>query len=247
MMEEQLPPLACRREGEGESVVLLHGGAGPETTWARQGPLASRWRLVIPWCRGFGPSPPAERQDWEVDTRDLLALLTTPAHVVAHSYGGVAAAMAAARAPSRVVSLTLIEPPLFFVAEDDPEVAALAKLARDALFAGDPVALEKFLKVAAMPAGHPDTARVQRFAQTLHDPGDARPDLAAIRDAAIPTAVVSGDHTPGLERLCDALAAALGAERVVLRGAGHAVARAPGFNAWLEGFLGRARPPYPSG
>lgn len=48
-------------------MILVHGGAGAELTWEMQDQLAARWTLVIPWRRGFGPSPPAERQDFEVD------------------------------------------------------------------------------------------------------------------------------------------------------------------------------------
>jgi hypothetical protein len=49
--------------------------------------------------------------------------------------------------------------------------------------------------------------------------------------------VASGGHTEALERICDALADQLDAERVVARGAGHFVAAAPGFIEALEHFL----------
>jgi hypothetical protein len=38
-------------------------------------------------------------------------------------------------------------------------------------------------------------------------PGEARPALEPIRKTAVPSLVASGDHTPGIERICDALAA----------------------------------------
>ncbi|WP_394829180.1 alpha/beta fold hydrolase [Pendulispora albinea] len=225
----------------GETVVFVHGGASPELTWSRQAPLADRWRLVIPWRRCFDPSPPGARQDWEADAHDLLALLPHPAHVVTHSYGGVGAAVAAARAPHRFASLTWIEPPLWFVAEEDPDVARVTRLARSI---GDPHADPKlraaFMQLAGMPPDHEVTRELERLARNLRDPGEARPDLASIRAARVPTAVVSGDHDPGIERICDALHDALGGERVILRGAGHAVQRSAGFNDWLASFLGNA-------
>ncbi len=58
-----------------------------------------------------------------------------------------------------------------------------------------------------------------------------------LRDAEIPVLVASGGHTDGLERICDALATTLRAERVVCPGAGHFVAAGPGFLAVLERFL----------
>ena len=54
-----------------------------------------------------------------------------------------------------------------------------------------------------------------------------------------PVLVVTGDHEPAFEAVADVLCARLGAERLVLRGAGHAVQRAPGFNAALEAFIVR--------
>jgi pimeloyl-ACP methyl ester carboxylesterase len=66
--------LAVRRLGSGPEVLLVHGGAGPEMTWERQAELAESFALVVPWRRGYPPNPPVERQDWEADAEDLLAL-----------------------------------------------------------------------------------------------------------------------------------------------------------------------------
>jgi pimeloyl-ACP methyl ester carboxylesterase len=68
-------------------------------------------------------------------------------------------------------------------------------------------------------------------------PGEAKPPLDVLRDAHIPSLVASGRHADGLERICDALAAELSAERIVAPGAGHFVAAAPGFSDQLERFL----------
>ncbi|WP_394840756.1 alpha/beta hydrolase [Pendulispora brunnea] len=235
-------PLASRTLGnQGDVLVFVHGGAGPDLTWARQAPLAERWRLVIPWRRCFEPSPRGPRQDWEIDAEDLLALLARVApraHVVAHSYGGLGAAVAAAKEPHRFASLTLIEVPLWFLAEHDPEVVRVMHIAKSVSDPqADPELRQHFMRLAGLPAKHPDTLELERLARNLRDPGEARPDLAAIRAAHVPVAVVSGDHDAGIERTCDALARALGGERVILRGAGHAVARAPKFNDWLASFL----------
>jgi hypothetical protein len=49
--------------------------------------------------------------------------------------------------------------------------------------------------------------------------------------------VASGDHSAAAERICDALAGELNAERLHAPGAGHFVAAAPGFADRLEQFL----------
>ena len=53
--------------------------------------------------------------------------------------------------------------------------------------------------------------------------------------------VMSGGHSEAFDAVCDVLEERLGAERVVLRGAGHAVPRlgAP-FNDVLESFVTRS-------
>jgi pimeloyl-ACP methyl ester carboxylesterase len=61
------------REGDGPEVLLVHGGASPETTWGALAPLRSRWTLARVYRRGYPPSPPSpERpQDFEVDAADI--------------------------------------------------------------------------------------------------------------------------------------------------------------------------------
>lgn len=238
--------LAVRTVGRGPRVLLVHGGVGPELSWRDQEPLAARWRLDIPWRRGFGDSPPAERQDFEVDAADVADLLADePAHCVGFSYGGVGLALAAARAPDRLLSLTLIEPALFALALDRPEVQELMALAA-AYTGADPAARERaraeFEAIAQIDVtGRPEIARAfeetRRLAPGLRPPAEARPDLAAVAAAGVPALVVSGSHHPAIEAVCDALADGLEAQRLALPGGGHAVQRAAGFNERLERFL----------
>ena len=242
--------LEARRLGRGPTVVLLHGGLGPELTWERQEPLAKRWRLVIPWRRGFEPSPAIDRQDFERDAGDLEQLLEAEggAHVAGFSYGGIAAAIVAQRSSSLVRSLTLIEAPLYALAPGDPEVERLERLG-DAFLAGgqDPDDLQRrsFLQVAGIPADATDDPRIEsamRLATGGRPPGEAQLDPEAIVAAGVPVLVASGDHAPALERLCDGVAERLGGDRIRVAGAGHAVPRARGFNELFERFLRDAEP-----
>jgi pimeloyl-ACP methyl ester carboxylesterase len=236
--------LDTRVLGAGPQVVLVHGGAGPRTTWELQAPLAERWQLVIPSRRGFDASPPARRQDFDNDAADLLPLLESRAHLVGFSYGGLGALIAAGRRPELVRSLTVIETPLFAVARGDAEVDRFERLSNeflaDGLDAREEV-LEQFLPAAALPGPSsgplpPEIEAEIALARGGRRPGEAAPDLAAIRRARVPTLVISGDHLPAIELVCNRLADALGAERVVIAGRGHAIPRAPGFNERLEAF-----------
>ncbi len=243
----EVEPIAVVREGEGDEVLLVHGGASPRTTWGALSTLDARWTLAYAHRRGYPPSPPAPdgRQDFEVDAADLAPLLDSAPHLVAHSYGVLGTLVAAARRPDRVRSLTLIEPPLYYLVPGEPEVARLEAMGNEVLLRGldaDPATLRAFLRLAGAPevGDGPLPEGVADGVRRAHGgrlPGEARPDLQPLRDAGVPALVASGDHSPGIERICDALAAALGGERLVAPGAGHFVAAAPGFAARLDAFL----------
>jgi pimeloyl-ACP methyl ester carboxylesterase len=244
----QAVALHTRVLGSGPRAVLLHGGAGPQRTWEMQSPLAQRRQLVIPSRRGFDDSPPTDRQDFEHDAADLLPLLSPSAHLVGFSYGGVGALMAAAQRPDLVRSLTVIEAPLFSIARGDEEIDRFERLSNEFLADGldaRPQVLEEFLSAAALPtpaAGPlpPGAETEMRLARGGRRPGEARPDLEAIRRAGLSVLVISGNHLPAIERLCGLLAEAVGGERAVIAGRGHAIPRAEGFNERLEEFWAAA-------
>jgi pimeloyl-ACP methyl ester carboxylesterase len=100
--------------GSGDRVVLVHGDEPPRETWSQQRVLAGRYRLLIPDGRGR-----------DVDAHDIAELLGPGAHLVGFDSGGVGAMLAAALRPDAVRTLTVIEPPAFDVAPDDPAVRRL--------------------------------------------------------------------------------------------------------------------------
>jgi pimeloyl-ACP methyl ester carboxylesterase len=228
--------ITVTREGHGPELLLVHGGASPRATWRALMPLAERWTLVLPHRRGYPPSPPGDH-DFDLDAVDLIPLLASGPHVLAHSYGVLGALIAATESPGTVRSLTLIEPPLFSIARGDPEVDAFERMSNAVLthgLEGDPATLRDFLQVAGAPEV-PDGPLPAKLAHTIHRahgarlPGEARTPLRVLRDAAIPSLVASGGHSGAIERICDALASELRAERLVVAGAGHFVQRTEAF------------------
>jgi pimeloyl-ACP methyl ester carboxylesterase len=246
------PAIAVIRRGTGPQVVLVHGGASPQTTWSGLEKLSQRWTLTFAHRRGYPPSPPPPdgRQDFELDAADIYELLDGRPHLVGHSYGGVSAALAAIWKSAQVRSLTLLEPALF-LPPDDPEVMRFARLGDEFLANGlatEPARLREFLTIsgAPVPAEGPipeDVVRGVRRAQGSRPPSEAHPPLEVLRDAGIPSLVASGNHHPAIERMCDAVATALGAHRVIAPGTGHFVAAAPGFADQLEQFLNSVERP----
>ncbi len=239
-------PIAVTRQGSGPEIVLVHGGASAMTTWQGLESLAARWTLTFVHRRGYAPSPASPAgQDFDVDAADLTPLMAGRPHVVAHSWGTLGALIAATRTPMLVRSLTLIEPPLFFLLPDDPEVVQLEQMGNAVLTDGldtDPATLREFLRIAGvrgLDEGRlpEEVADAVRRAQSKRLPRDARPAFDAIRDAGVPVLVASGAHWSAIERISDALADVLEAERVIAPGANHFVAAAPGFADQLAEFL----------
>jgi pimeloyl-ACP methyl ester carboxylesterase len=221
-------------------LVLLHGSVtNAALSWGAQAALADRFELVLPNRPGFPPNPPVERVDFDSDAVWLEGVVRPGDHLVGHSYGGVVALLAAPRLP--LGSLSVIEPPAFGVARGDPAVerwlAVAAELPRDSVRAH----LEAFLPHVGAPFPLPDPLppELQQGAEAFYS--ERRPDEAAIplEPLPYPALVITGGHEPAFEAVADVLCARLGAERLVLSGAGHAVQRAPGFNAALEEFVRR--------
>lgn len=236
--------IAVTREGHGPELLLVHGGASPRTTWQALMPLAARMTLVVPHRRGYPPSPPG-RHDFDLDAADLAPLLESRPHVVAHSYGALGTLIAAAANPGGVRSMTLIEPPLFHLAAGDPEVERLERMGNAFLTQGleaEPSMLREFLRLAGapdVPDGPlpPDLVHSVERAHGGRLPGEARPPLRVLRDAGVPSLVASGAHSTAIERICDAVATELGAERLVLAGAGHFAQQDPAFAECLTRHL----------
>ena len=108
--------MVWRLWGAGPPVVLLHGGSGSWTHWARNiMPLARHFTVWVPDLPGFGDSglPPG------VETAEALADIVSsglddvvsppaPVSLVGFSFGGIIAGLVAARQRDRVRTLVLI-------------------------------------------------------------------------------------------------------------------------------------------
>jgi len=227
-------------------LTFVHGSiTNAARSWARQRVLAESYELSLPDRPGFFPNPPLARIDFDVDAAWLPGVVEPGDHLVAHSYGGIGALLAAPSLP--LASLTLIEPPAFRVAWEDPAVQAWVRgieaIPRDDMR----TFVDGFLRHVGAPMRLPEElpADLAQGAEAFLNerwPVEAQLELAPL---PYPVLVVTGGHGPAFEAVGDALARGLDAERVLLPGAGHAVQFAPGFNEALVEFVEspRARRP----
>jgi pimeloyl-ACP methyl ester carboxylesterase len=112
--------LAYREQGEGESVVFVHGSASDLRSWGQQLPaIGSSYRAIAYSRRYARPNQdiePGADDQMLPHVDDLTALLrvldAAPAHLVGHSWGAFICLLTAIRHPQLVRSLVLQEPPV---------------------------------------------------------------------------------------------------------------------------------------
>jgi pimeloyl-ACP methyl ester carboxylesterase len=259
------------RRGAGADVLMVHGAAqgspaGGEHQFAAQQRLAERgWRLVLPDRPGHGRSPSRGHEDLELEAEWVAELLSDGAHLVGHSYGAAIALCAAGLRPDVVLSLTLIEAPIFSLVPDDPEVRALQTSIVAAMSKEDPIAvMVAFSQAAGIPVELlqpvPTVEQLTQMGEGLRamrppHTWDATAAISAVAGADVPALLVTGGWNAGFEVVADELARRLGGRHVVIDAGHHfphvaagGLETEPGeqFNATLEAFLNEhnyRRPP----
>ena len=228
-------------------VVLIHGSVGnADAAWA---PvllaLEERFEVVAPNRGGYPPGPLLERIDFERQAKELAPLFDDRAHLVGHSYGGVIALLIAAAHPERIRSLAVSEPPAFGLGRGNPVVDDLVERIEEHFEHGprEPRAFaEGFLALVGSETrlpGQLSPGLEQSIRATMAErlPSEAEIPLDELAATPFPKLVISGAHHLAFDAVCDVLETRLGAERAVLPGAGHSLARAPGYPERLLAFL----------
>ncbi|GAB2968632.1 alpha/beta hydrolase [Amycolatopsis acidiphila] len=243
--------LAAERWGDsGPPIVLVHGSlSSAAAAFSEQRVLAEKYRLIAPYRRGYSPSPSTDRIDPDRDAEEIVELLGDGAHLVGTSMGGVVSMRAAALAPEKVWSLTVIEPPAMPNAAGRPEADKLIEGMRKHWAEHGSDDLESFA------AGFLKTLNVSMdlpsplpppFAEAVGNLKTERPwetgvPLEKLAAAGFPKLVVTGGGTPGFEDVADVLAERLPAKRVRFDGSPHAVQKiGEKFNTELLDFLSSA-------
>lgn len=237
--------LYVEEAGQGEPLVLIHGGWGDLNSWDAVVPgLASAFRVVRHDRRGHTrserPGGPGSIHEDVADAAALIEVLVgAPAYVLGNSSGASIALRLAATRPDLVRSLVVHEPPLFDLLVEDESMkpvlrervahhAAVAHL----LEAGQIEAGTRLFVDMAFGSG-----AWERFPQVReaflfnaptwldewHDEAISTIDLAALPAYTAPALVSYGTESPaGLYDIVARVAAALPrGELVEIPGAGH--------------------------
>jgi pimeloyl-ACP methyl ester carboxylesterase len=177
-------------------------------------------------------------------------LLGERAHLVGHSYGGVIALLAAALRPDAVRSLIVSEPGLLGLAAGDPAADEMIAQGERMYSVATSIPPHEFLtafragvhSTNETPAQLPDwLERGARHAAAERPSWHAEVPFKTLAAASFPKLVISGDHSPVFETLCNRLAEGIGAERAILRGRAHTIpALGDPYNECIQEFMRRA-------
>jgi pimeloyl-ACP methyl ester carboxylesterase len=229
-------------------VVAIHCSASSPRQWKAYGELLDPGvEFHAPRLLGYGN----EDVEWvsgspvtlEAEARHLLPALQAagqPAHLVAHSYGGAVAIQAALLWPSLVRSLTVYEPTLFHLLEQDSrsvvqaeEIRGVARrLALLSLSGRRAEAAELFVDYwsgpgswVCLPGMRRDdiASRMAKVRAEFEALFHSRLDLRKLQQAGVPVRVLHGDASPPpAQRVARLLREQLpSAEVIALRGQRH--------------------------
>jgi pimeloyl-ACP methyl ester carboxylesterase len=210
-------------EGQGEPVVLLHGGFCTNETWGQQrADFAANHRTFLPERRAHGHTPdvegPLSYHDMAQDTIDFLAsVVGGPAHLVGWSDGGIVALLVAIERPELVRKIVVTGANF----KPAPQIGPTEML--DELTADAP-GMEMFRSMYE--AASPDGAEhwpvvVGKMAEMLRtEPDIPIEDLGSI---SAPTLVLVGDDDfVSLEHTIELYRAIPNSELAVVPGTSHA-------------------------
>jgi pimeloyl-ACP methyl ester carboxylesterase len=222
--------------------VFVHGSG---RSGADAFPLQTAEALGLPTQyvvrAGFGKHVAPGATNFEVDALLVDSAVGDGAHVVAASYGAIAALQAAALPDSRIRSLVLVEPAAYSLGRRGSAVEAhiysvgpVFAQARGFSPAEFQIALLRAFGVDdPQEPTTPDELLTAERLRLQRPPWEAKLDPSLI--SQIPTLVVTGNWNAEYEELAGKLVG-LGASHRQLPGYGHGVQHSPDFNALLRDF-----------
>lgn len=256
--------IAYTEYGQGQPLVLLHGGGLTSAMWAEQIPvLAEKFRVLVPDTRGHGKTDnPDHAFSYELLAEDVMAfcraLGVEKPVLMGYSDGGIVALTVGVRQPDFARALVVGGAVSPFGEEDRKhyfkgmhsfyapvkDVSKLTDAHLDAMYAASPEGWELMAHMHAKP-GQPDYWRtlMKDVWGTWNTPETYAYTSAQLGVVKIPVLVILGDRDDfflpaSAARLAGLLPAG---ELAVVPGAAHNVFRAKSelFNALVMDFLSR--------
>lgn len=237
-------------EGQGEPLILLHGGLGDYRSWEPQIKLLSQQYRVISYSRRYhypNNNPLISNYHSAYTEADDLAALIRKlklgrVHLIGTSIGAFTALVLAVRHPEMVRSLVLAEPPIHQWVKDSQDgkaayeefMTAVWEPAKRAFERGDDQDATRILVDAFTGAGSFDNLSPKarevalqnsRFFKANTASFDPLPNLSKdkVKRLRIPILIITGENTIKIHKLVNAELARVvsNAEQATIPKAGH--------------------------
>lgn len=237
-------------QGQGEPLILLHGGQGDYRSWEPQMKVLSPQYRVISYSRRYNypnTNPlTAKYHSAYTEADDLAALISKlklgRVHLVGTSIGAFTALVLAVKHPEMVRSLVLAEPPVHQWVRDTPGGAAvyrefmttIEEPARAAFKSGDDKRAMKFFVDGIIGKGRFESLSPEGLAAVMQNSrffkantlsSDPFPNLSKdkVKRLRIPTLIITGENTIKIHKLVNEELARLlpKAEQAIIPKAGH--------------------------
>lgn len=255
-------------QGSGEPLLLIPGAGGDSGVYGPLAPMLADTYQVIAYDRRCNARSTGDRDaplNMAQQARDAVAVLRAAGHgkvlVFANSGGANIALQMAADYPDSILFLAAHEPPVVSLLEDDQDTLAFVdKVYQTAQAEGAPAAMRLFASRMvgfAPPPGPPPAGAAPRpgglgqakdmsffFSKEYLAITLFKPDLAGIRAAGVPVAVLAGDKSKDAYyvRAARKVAEALGCPMQTVPGNHLGFLFEPGpFAAAIRGVLASAR------
>lgn len=258
--------LAAIDRGAGSPVAFVHGGVihgGP--AWAKnfRAAVEGGYRAIVVDRRGHGRSEAGDAEHIPVhlhadDLRLTLELRECEmAHLVGVSYGSLVCLEFALSWPDRVLSMTLLEPPLMTLVRDDPDFKVwFDEFVEVRKYAAEGAPLDEWVPkwlslidqrlARGTRPGSPVWPIVEKQAPLIfkEEAGwEYAPDQSTLSELRVPALILSGDQSePPMQLIAEILAETLPlAEHRWIAGAGHDAhaTKSDEFNDLLLQFIAR--------
>jgi pimeloyl-ACP methyl ester carboxylesterase len=258
----------------GPRIIVIHGGeqsisaiGGGPGNWTGQKVLGERgWQLSVPDRPGFGGSPSRGPDDAIADAQWIAKMLGEGANLWGHSFGGAEALLAAAQRPQIVQSLVLVEPALWPMVKDNPDLRNYPHINEEiasmemALFtAKKPADYASLLLRSFQPAKSGFKIALMRRAvkmiprlgeeigcgalEAREATGEALQRAAeTVSEAHIPVLIVTGGWSPSRDQLGELAARLIGGRHVIVPSTNHIImaSNPTDFNKVVTNFMRNA-------
>jgi len=181
--------------GNGDPVILLHGGLANSNYWGHQVPvLAKRYRVIVLDSRGHGRSTRSQQPfGYDLMASDVLGLMDflkiRKAAIVGWSDGAILGLEIAIHHPERLTKL------FAFAANSDP--SGVKDIAQSAVFNAF---IARTQKEYEQLSSTPD--QYESFLNQIRAMWETQPQFSVeqLRGISVPTWIVDGDHDEAIKR-----------------------------------------------